>query len=197
MQHYDLVEVFASLQGEGRNMGRKCVFIRFAGCNLKCEWCDTEVERRYTQGLEELLAEVGEYKIKNIVLTGGEPTIQAGMPELVARLKADGYWIAVETNGTNGVDKAEWLNFVDYIACSPKVGARIELQEANEVRVVADREDIAEFCKKTRRQIKADDYYVSPCDRGGKIDFALAKAAIEELEGWSLSVQLHKLLGFK
>ncbi|MBR0057490.1 MAG: hypothetical protein IJP66_09200 [Kiritimatiellae bacterium] len=48
-----------------------------------------------------------------------------------------------------------------------------------------------------RRRIAATDYYISPCDRGGTIDFATAKAVLGRLEGWSLSVQLHKILGFR
>ena len=114
---YDLVEIFESLQGEGRNMGRPCVFIRFAGCNLKCPWCDTDVKKRFSASLEDILKELGQYKAKSVILTGGEPTIQDGMPELVAVLKAKGYWIGVETNGTRDAD---WLGFVDYVACSPK-----------------------------------------------------------------------------
>jgi hypothetical protein len=48
-----------------------------------------------------------------------------------------------------------------------------------------------------RSRCHADDYYISPCDRGGEIDFAAAKAVLARLEGWSLSVQLHKILGFR
>ena len=191
---YELVEIFESLQGEGRNMGRPCVFVRFAGCNLKCPWCDTDVTKRFSASLDELLAELGQYKAKSVILTGGEPTMQKEMPELVAALKKAGYWIGVETNGTNDAD---WLGFVDYVACSPKRGASVRLVEADEVRVVAEDEATADFCRKVRRQIAATDYYVSPCDRGDEIDYAAAKAALAELDGWSLSVQLHKLLGFR
>ena len=197
---YNLVEIFESLQGEGRNVGRPCVFVRFAGCNLNCPWCDTETARKFTLTLDELVAEVKAHKAKSVILTGGEPTIQRGMPELVARLKAEGYWIAVETNAL--VD-ADWLAFVDYVACSPKAefadryaqaGA---LRRADEVRVVASSETVAAFCRRMRKTIAATDYYVSPCDHDGEIDFATAKAVLSELEGWSLSVQLHKLLGFR
>jgi len=194
------VEIFESLQGEGRNAGRPCVFVRFAGCNLNCAWCDTDVRERFVLSLDDLVAEVKGCRAKSVILTGGEPTIQPDMPELVARLKAEGYWIAVETNG---LVAADWLPFVDYVACSPKAdfADRYEtedaLRTADEVRIVASSEDAVGFCRKMRGRIAATDYYVSPCDREGRIDFATAKAVLAKLEGWSLSVQLHKLLGIR
>lgn len=196
MAKYDLVEIFESLQGEGRNMGRPCVFVRFAGCNLACPWCDTDVSKRFSETLDELLAEISGFRSKSVVLTGGEPTLVDAMPEFVAALKERGYWIAVETNGTND---AEWLQFVDYVACSPKseFPDSVALPRADEVRVVASSEDIVGFCRDIRGRIAATDYYVSPCERGGEIDFATAKSVLSQLDGWSLSVQLHKLLGFR
>lgn len=193
---YKLVEIFESLQGEGRNTGRPCVFVRFAGCNLACPWCDTDVGERFSMTLEELLAEIASYRAKTVVLTGGEPTLIEGAPELIAALKAAGYFIAVETNAT--VD-APWLQFVDYVACSPKAEFpdKIELKKANEVRVVASDESAVEFCRRVKEIIEADDYYVSPCDHDGEIDFATAKSVLSKLDGWSLSVQLHKILGFR
>ena len=193
---YDLVEIFESLQGEGRNMGRPCVFVRFAGCNLACPWCDTDVSKRFSLPLDGLVAEIGQYRPKSVVLTGGEPTLVDGMPELVAALKDRGYWIAVETNGT---DDADWLQFADYVACSPKAEfpESLALCRADEVRVVASSEAVAEFCRAVRGRIAATDYYVSPCERDGEMDFATAKAVLSRLDGWSLSVQLHKLLGFR
>ena len=193
---YDLVEIFESLQGEGRNMGRPCVFVRFAGCNLRCPWCDTDIRPRFTLELDDLVAEVRGFRAKSVVLTGGEPTIVKGMPELVAALKREGYWIAVETNGTNDAD---WLAFVDYVACSPKAEFpdSLRLKSADEVRVVASSESVVTFCESLPDRIKATDYYVSPCEREGDIDFAAAKSVLSKLGGWSLSVQLHKLLGFR
>lgn len=196
MAKYDLVEIFESLQGEGRNMGRPCVFVRFAGCNLACPWCDTDVSCRFSATLDELLNEISGFRAKSVVLTGGEPTLVDAMPEFVAALKERGYWIAVETNGTND---AEWLQFVDYVACSPKseFPESVALTRADEVRVVASSEDVVGFCRDIRGRIAATDYYVSPCERGGEIDFATAKSVLSQLDGWSLSVQLHKLLGFR
>ena len=196
MAKYDLVEIFESLQGEGRNMGRPCVFVRFAGCNLACPWCDTDVSCRFSATLDELLKEISGFRAKSVVLTGGEPTLVDAMPELVAALKERGSWIAVETNGTSD---AEWLQFVDYVACSPKseFPDSVALSRADEVRVVASSEDVVGFCRDIRGRIAATDYYVSPCERGGEIDFATAKSVLSQLDGWSLSVQLHKILGFR
>lgn len=193
---YDLVEVFESLQGEGRNTGRPCVFVRFAGCNLRCPWCDTDVAKRFALPLEGLVAEIAQYRPKSVILTGGEPTLVAGMPELVAALKERGYWIAVETNGTNEPD---WLQFVDYVACSPKAEFpdALALSRADEVRVVASSESVVGFCRALRGRIAAEDWYVSPCERDGEIDYATAKSVLSQLDGWSLSVQLHKILGFR
>ncbi len=196
MAKYDLVEIFESLQGEGRNMGRPCVFVRFAGCNLACPWCDTDVSCRFSATLDELLKEISGFRAKSVVLTGGEPTLVDAMPELVAALKERGYWIAAETNGTSD---AEWLQFVDYVACSPKseFPDSVALPRADEVRVVASSEDVVGFCRDIRGRIAATDYYVSPCERGGEIDFATAKSVLSQLDGWSLSAQLHKILGFR
>ena len=196
---YSLVEIFESLQGEGRNSGRPCVFVRFALCNLACPWCDTDVRPRFEMTLEELVAEIGTFRAKSVILTGGEPTLVKGMENLVAALKAKGYWIAIETNGTNGSAETPWLEFLDYIACSPKAeyADRLRLERADEVRVVASSEAAADFCRSLPARIAATDYYISPCEREGEIDFATAKSVLESLEGWSLSVQLHKILGFR
>ena len=193
---YHLVEIFESLQGEGRNTGRPVVFVRFAGCNLACPWCDTDVRKKFSASLDDLVAEVKSHQAKSVILTGGEPSLVKGMAELISALKAAGYWIGVETNGTN---EPTWFGQIDYVACSPKAeyAERVKLQRANEVRIVASSEDIVGFCQAMRARIAATDYYISPCERGGEIDFATAKSVLGKLDGWSLSVQLHKILGFR
>ena len=193
---FKLVEIFSSLQGEGRNTGRPCVFVRFAGCNLKCPWCDTDVQGRFTLSLTELVAEIESFSVKNVIFTGGEPTLVAEMPELIVELKQRGFWLAIETNGTNAPD---WLTFLDYVACSPKAEFpdKLVLTAADEVRVVISSPQAMDFCRTLPERIAATDYYVSPCEREGNIDFATAKDALRQLKGWSLSVQLHKILGFR
>lgn len=202
-REYRLVETFESLQGEGRNVGRPCTFVRFAGCNLSCPWCDTDVAPRFSKTLGELVEEVASCRARSVVLTGGEPTIQPGMPELVAALKGAGLWVAVETNG---LVAPGWLADADYVACSPKAEcaeryrADGAIRRCDEVRLVASaaEDEVIAFAEELRGGlVSATDYYISPCERGGEIDFATAKAVLSRLDGWSLSVQLHKILGFR
>lgn len=95
-------EIFYSLQGEGASAGEPAVFLRLAGCNLHCSWCDSK--RAWGGGIELRVCEVAErllaYPCRRYIITGGEPLLQAGeLEELLALLPASAY-IEVETNGT-------------------------------------------------------------------------------------------------
>lgn len=104
----DAPEIFESIQGEGRNRGQKCVFIRLKGCNLHCSWCDTKDSWDSSCPLNEgvCLLDVSEaemiirkYTVKHLVITGGEPLLQQkAVRELIDRLQD--YYIEIETNGT-------------------------------------------------------------------------------------------------
>lgn len=112
---YPVVEIFDSIQGEGFHIGTPVTFIRLAGCNLKCPWCDTDYEK-YT----EMTADEITFKIhyNKVVITGGEPTIHDLIPLLNALKDTPGHYIALETNGTNPT--FEIRSLVDWITCSPK-----------------------------------------------------------------------------
>ena len=96
-----ITEIFFSIQGEGTRAGRPCVFVRFTGCDLRCVWCDTAYA--FTGGVErsrdEILAEVARHPSRFVLLTGGEPTLQPGLPQLARELLDRGYEVAVETHG--------------------------------------------------------------------------------------------------
>ena len=96
-----VTEIFFSIQGEGTRAGRPCVFVRFTGCDLRCVWCDTAYA--FTGGVErsrpEILAEVARHPSRFVLLTGGEPTLQPGLPQLARELLDRGYEVAVETHG--------------------------------------------------------------------------------------------------
>jgi len=116
-------EVFYTLQGEGPFSGSPAVFVRLAGCNLRCFWCDTEFESStWTPSLDALLARIDELMTPVcdlVVLTGGEPMRQ-GISPLVRALLDRGHRVQIETAGTL------WLDLPDdprlFIVCSPKTG---------------------------------------------------------------------------
>jgi 7-carboxy-7-deazaguanine synthase len=99
-------EMFASLQGEGIWLGVPSAFVRFAGCNLACTWCDTPYASREPleyedTSMEDILAfATSDAEVRHVVLTGGEPMLQPLLPELTRQLKARGLTITIETNGT-------------------------------------------------------------------------------------------------
>lgn len=205
---YRIHRIFESLQGEGRNMGRPAVFIRFSSCNLSCPWCDTHRDERLVVSENEILAIVKRTGKKSVILTGGEPTIQSGFDQLVAMLKNEGLWVALETNGIRAPLYPERL---DYIAVSPKPDFEIRyndklmLRKANEVRIVALTSEIAPFCRKMRKLIDATDYYISPLFSDGRSHYRRALRVLHELNHdrdppfppWSLSIQMHKMIGIR
>ena len=98
-----IAEIFKSLQGEGRNQGKVCLFIRLSGCNLHCRWCDTEYAR--TAGTEMSLDAVLEQVLRvnppYVCITGGEPLLQTqDLEPLLISLHKRGTAIDIETNGT-------------------------------------------------------------------------------------------------
>jgi 7-carboxy-7-deazaguanine synthase len=97
-------ETFYSVQGEGSLVGVPSVFVRTSGCNLRCTWCDTPYASWQPEGtemsVEEILAIVQREPTRYVVITGGEPMVAKGMPELLTQLRAAGKHITIETAGT-------------------------------------------------------------------------------------------------
>ena len=135
-------EIFGpTIQGEGKSAGKEVLFLRTAGCNLACIWCDTpytwnwkgtkfqhpdkydpkkEVHQMTPEEIKSKLNEIGN-DIKALVISGGEPILQQKkLIPVIETIKQDGYWVEVETNGTI-VPTDRFLELVDQINCSPKL----------------------------------------------------------------------------
>ena len=99
-------ELFYSIQGETSYAGRPCAFVRLAGCNLDCVYCDTRSAREggTTMTVDEMVRETTKQQVRLVMVTGGEPLVQNETPELVQRFVAMGHTVLVETNGSLDID---------------------------------------------------------------------------------------------
>ena len=97
-----LVEIFYTVQGEGTHAGTPAVFVRLAGCNLSCRFCDTDYALRSFAQVDEIVARVRDVGggCPTVVLTGGEPLAQADSLALIDALRRSGRRVHVESNGT-------------------------------------------------------------------------------------------------
>lgn len=191
MQRYRVNEIFYSLQGEGFYSGTPALFVRLSGCNLACPFCDTDfssfeemtAEEIVSRG-RELLGECG-CRVPLVVLTGGEPSLQADAALCAALSEAFGAEISIETNGTHLLPEG-----IDWVTCSPKEGSEVVLREANEVKVVFTGQDVEHWHK----SIRAQHFFLQPCSCGNTaevISYILAHPH------WRLSLQTHKYTGIR
>lgn len=200
-----IAEIFKSLQGEGKNQGKPCLFIRLAGCNLHCRWCDTDYAR--TGGMEMtldiILEQVWRMNPSYICVTGGEPVLQADELEpLLVSLHKRGTVIDIETNGT--LDFRRLLPYASIcmdVKC-PSSGEKSDLSLLEAIRpqdsvkfVVMDEED-CRYAQDiiTAHRIKGD-VFLSPVYGS---DYAtISKFILANNLPVRFQIQLHKIIGVK
>jgi organic radical activating enzyme len=198
---YRVNDIFYSLQGEGHNTGRAAVFIRFAGCNLRCSFCDTEFDTYREMTAEEIVASINTYSARFVVLTGGEPTLQVD-EAFVDLLHQYGFEVAMESNGTRPAPKN-----LDWLTVSPKIsGEKWKVESGwrlpDEVKVVFDEDTVPETYLPSPSPLHFSPIlYLQPCDTGNAERNAIIINRcidyIKEHPQWRLSLQTHKLIGFK
>jgi 7-carboxy-7-deazaguanine synthase (Cx14CxxC type) len=207
---YLVKEMFFTLQGEGFNTGTPAVFCRFAGCNLwtgreehrsiaVCQFCDTDFVG--TDGIgggkfgspEELSAAVAatwsadSRAERFVVCTGGEPLLQLDVAAIDA-LHAEGFRVAVETNGT-----IETPRGLDWVCMSPKAGSDVVVTAGDELKLVypqrgLDPDDVVDLAFEHR--------FLQPMDGPDvRANTALAVRYCLEHPRWRLSLQTHKYIG--
>ncbi len=157
-------EIFFSIQGEGQFTGTPVVFVRLAGCNLNCSFCDTDHSEKLELTEDQVLDEVKKYNCNTIVITGGEPLLQ-DLEELLKKLHL--YNIHLETNGTIDIP-IHWRMF-DWITCSPKDGQGIKLEGywVNEFKLIISEQDTIERVKEKIEMCEVTSsftpIYLQPC----------------------------------
>jgi 7-carboxy-7-deazaguanine synthase len=206
---YAIKEIFLTLQGEGGQAGRAAVFCRFSGCNLwsgreadrtgaACRFCDTDFVGMDGEGggrfasAEELVEAIaarwtGPRQERLVVCTGGEPLLQLDAP-LIDALRAEGFSVAVETNGTIPAPEG-----IDWICVSPKANEPLAQTRGQELKLVYPQEgvDPARF-----EHLAFERFFLQPMD--GPDREANTQAAVAYCLAhprWRLSVQTHKYLG--
>lgn len=211
---YAVKEVFYTLQGEGFHAGRAAVFVRFAGCNLWnglesgrasgkggcARWCDTDfVGTSGNSGGMYDCAELTDVACRAwpetaggepmVVLTGGEPTLQVD-DALVSSLKAAGFYVAMESNGTCLAPRG-----LDWLCISPKVGGLLAQLEADEIKVVFPQKGIN---PETYESMGFGRLSIQPKDDSNLHEnMALAVEFCLRHPRWRLSIQAHKLAGIR
>ena len=204
---YSVKEIFYTLQGEGAQSGRPAVFCRFTGCNLwsglekdrlsaVCKFCDTDFVGTDGQNggkfsTPKKLSEMIEAQWPGggspyVVFTGGEPLLQLDNA-LIREVKAIGFEIAIETNGT-----LRPPNGVDWVCVSPKAGSRLVLNTGNELKLVYPQlgADPSEYVN-----LKFSHFFLQPLDnheREKNTQKALGYCLDNPV--WKLSLQSHKIL---
>lgn len=182
---YRVNEIFYSLQGEGYHTGCPAVFVRFAGCNRRCEFCDTDFEAFTEMSLDDILGHVNAYPTRHVILTGGEPTLQVD-DSLVDALHAAGKYIHIETNGSRPVPAG-----IDWVTCSPKTPP-YGIDRVDELKIVYQGDD--ERIEQLRERFGIERCYLQPCS-GQNIDATVAY--IKAHPHWRLSLQTHKLINIQ
>lgn len=188
MKRLRVNDIFYSLQGEGYNAGRAAAFVRFAGCNLRCPFCDTEFESFSEMTADDILKAIGAYPTRFVVLTGGEPTLQVD-EAFVDFLHQHGYEVAMESNGT-----CRAPGNLDWLTVSPKCEG--QQKHCNELKVIfTSPQSVSDF------GIEADIRSLQPCDTGDTVRNAQILSDcicyIKQHPQWRLSLQMHKLIGIK
>lgn len=203
---YKIHSIFYSLQCEGSFSGTPMIFIRFAGCNLMCEWCDTEYEKvsiefdavELVTGIKKLYPQC-----KRVCLTGGEPLLQYDK-SLMKALYDENYKVHVETNGTIKIKHP-----VDWLTVSPKSDKSWIQRIGNELKVIwkgEEKEELEHYFSESH----FNKYFLQPCYPWLNISKISCynpaenreklKKLIDIIKGdtrWNLSLQIQRLIDVK
>ena len=198
-----VTEIFYSIQGESTHAGRPCVFVRLAGCNLRCVWCDSEYT--FTGGermsVDEVVERVKGYGCNLVEVTGGEPLAQGEAFDLIGRLCDGGFEVLVETSGSIDITPVDRRAKIVLDVKCPGSGEAAknrwenldELRPHDEVKfVIAGRADY-EWARKLVEEKRLDRWTVLLSPVWGRLDLkSLAEWMLADRLPARLQTQLHK-----
>ena len=206
MAEVTVVEIFSSIQGESHWAGYPCTFVRLAGCNLECAYCDTRYARQGGSALsvEDAVRAVAEKGLATVEVTGGEPLHQPGCGELLQGLAATGRRVLLETNGSLPLDPVPPPVIVIMDLKAPGSGMAAfnrwenlsQLRPSDEVKIVCrDREDYVWARETLRGRGILGRVRVSLSPVWGELAPAeLAQWLVEDRLDVRLQLQLHRIL---
>lgn len=200
-----IAEIFKSLQGEGQNQGKPCLFIRLAGCNLNCRWCDTPASQSggMEMSLDSVLEQVWRINPPYVCITGGEPLIQADdLEHLLASLSRRGARIDIETNGTIDFSSLQQYAAICMDVKCPSSGEQSNLALLEKIRpqdsvkfVVADEADCRYAQEVMNTHRIAGEIFFSPVSGS---DYApITRFILVNNLPVRFQLQLHKIIGVK
>ncbi|HYL27811.1 MAG TPA: 7-carboxy-7-deazaguanine synthase QueE [Candidatus Nitrosotalea sp.] len=186
-----LSEIFYTIQGEGTWTGTPAVFVRLGGCNLACDFCDTDYSTKFFASVDDVIAKVRELgrDCPVVVLTGGAPLAQAETPALIDALRRDGRRVHIESNGTifTELPKDVWLCVSPKERVDPRMAAR-----ADEAKLIVDarvpEEHLSLFESKPTILLQPEGN--KPANVALALEYAKAHP-----QRFRLSLQTHKFIG--
>jgi 7-carboxy-7-deazaguanine synthase len=198
-------EIFYSIQGEGKWMGLPNIFIRTAGCNLRCSFCDTAYA--YTSGKEmkinEIVDKIQKFHCNNVCVTGGEPLFQKDTYDLVDALLKNNYKLCLETNGSISIEKISGIKSLmislDIKCPSSKMSEKMNFDNISYLTgndqlkfIINDREDY-EYSKKTIKEHRPPcEIFFQPV--WGTNTKSLSSWILKDALDVKLGLQLHKII---
>lgn len=205
-----VVEIFKSIEGEGKRSGMVCTFIRLFGCNLKCSYCDTvygwdEKFKKDTveMTVKDIVMDVVDLGCECVTITGGEPLIHDDIYELIEQLLSKGFWVNVETNGSiyPELRRPSLFYTMDFKTLSSGMSDKMNLQAIKDLRssdvlkfVVGSVEDMNQAVQVLQQLTTKPTIYFSPVFGTMQPKEIVEYIIGHKLHHCQLQLQLHKLV---